>query len=58
MDIFDLKLEDFEQAIRILISKYTPEELLNELKTCGYEVSKKWYAHTYKIAIWMCKEML
>lgn len=37
MDIFDLSIEEAQKEMEELLSKYTPEELLNELKECGLE---------------------
>lgn len=37
MDIFDLSIKEFEQEIQEIINNYKPEELLTELKQCGYQ---------------------
>ena len=41
MDIFDLDIEDFEKEIEKFINSYTPEELFEELKECGWKVERK-----------------
>lgn len=40
MDIFSLTVEEIEQELDKMLSKYTPEELLNELIECGLELNK------------------
>ena len=40
MDIFNLTVEEIEQELDKMLSKYTPEELLNELIECGLELNK------------------
>lgn len=37
MDIFDLNMNDFKKEIKKLVNSYKPEELLEELKECGYQ---------------------
>lgn len=37
MDIFDLSIEDFQKTIKKIVDEYTPEELLQQLKECGYK---------------------
>ena len=37
MDIFDLNKNEFEKEFKKIISEYSPEELLIELKKCGYK---------------------
>lgn len=37
MDIFDLSVDDFKKEMKKLVDEYTPEELLQQLKECGYK---------------------
>ena len=37
MDIFDLSVDDFKKKMKKLVDEYTPEELLQQLKDCGYK---------------------
>lgn len=37
MDVFDLSIKEFKEEIQEIINNYTPEELLTELKQCGYK---------------------
>lgn len=37
MDIFDLSISEFEQEMKKIVDGYLPEELLAELKQCGYK---------------------
>ena len=37
MDIFDLSVDDFKKEMKKLVDEYTPEELLQQLKDCGYK---------------------
>ena len=37
MDIFDLSIEEFEKEMKKLVNEFTPEELLQQLKECGYQ---------------------
>lgn len=37
MDIFDLSIEEFEKEMKVLVESCTPEELLEQLKECGYQ---------------------
>lgn len=34
-NIFDLSVENFKKAINVILSEYTPKQLLNELKKYG-----------------------
>ena len=40
MDIFNLTIEEIEQELDKILSKYTPKELLNELIKCGLELNQ------------------
>lgn len=40
MNIFNLTIKEIEQELDKALSKYTPEELFNELVECGLELNK------------------
>lgn len=40
MNLFNLKIEDFDRKINEIFSQYTSEELFEELKKCGLEVDE------------------
>ena len=37
MDIFDLNINEFEEEMQKIVNSYSAEELLVELKKCGYK---------------------
>ena len=40
MDIFDLNINEFEKEMQKVVNSYSAEELLTELKKCGYKGEK------------------
>lgn len=41
MDIFDLDINDFKKEMKKIVDEYIPEELLKELRECGYKEEKE-----------------
>lgn len=37
MEVFDLSIDNFRKEMQKLVNEYTPKELLQELRKCGYK---------------------